>query len=373
MGLNRFAKDTVSQFAFTSGRARPRAASLLAAGFAALAIVLAAACDDDGTGSKRTVARVDVTASAATLEAGKTLQLVAVAYDRSNRALTGKTFSWASSSDAFATVAQNGMVTGRAAGPVTISAATDGVTGTFALTISAVPVVQPPVATRVAVVPTFSTVDAGGTSTLRAAALAANGDTVRGTVFNWSAIPQAAATVSAAGVVTGVAPGQALVVAQAGNLADSAVVAVLGPRTLLSTAFPGGSIRSSVAAGQTFTVPVVLDLSKVGSNGDLGSAQFDLVFDPAVLQYVSAASTLQGAAETNLVSAGRVRFAFAGTSVQGSPRPTLTTLTFRVVAGAAAGTQTLLNLGYTVAPTSTSFAAYEIPLAVSGIVRVAAP
>ncbi|MET0398358.1 MAG: Ig-like domain-containing protein [Longimicrobiaceae bacterium] len=361
----------MSQFAFTTGRARPRAASLLAAGFAALALVLAAACDDDdGTGSGRTVARVAVTASAATLEAGKTLQLVAVAYDRRNRALTGKTFSWASSSDALATVAQDGTVTGRAAGPVTISAASEGVTGTLALTISAAP---QPVATRVAVVPSFATVDAGGTSTLRAAALAANGDTVRGAAFTWTATPQAAATVSTAGVVTGVAPGLALVVARAGTLADSAAVAVLGPRTLLSTAFPGSSIRTSVAAGQTFTVPVVLDLSKVGSNGDLGSAQFDLVFDPAVLQYVSAASTLQGAAETNLVSAGRVRFAFAGTSVQGSPRPTLTTLTFRVAAGAAAGTQTLLNLVYTVAPTNTSFVAYEIPLAVGGVVRVAAP
>ena len=355
----------MSQFAFSSGRARPRAASLLAACLAAL--VLAAGCDDNGTGSRRTVARVAVTASASTLEAGKTLLLTAVAYDRRDRALTGKTFSWASSGDAFATVAQDGTVTGRAAGPVTITASTEGIAGTFGLVITAAPV------TRVAVVPGFATVDAGGTATLRAAALAANGDTVRSATFTWSATPEAQATVSAAGVVTGVAAGQARVVARSGTLADTATVAVLGARTLLSTAFPGGAIRASVAAGQTFTVPVVLDLSKLGSNGDLGSAQFDLVFDPAVLQYVSAASGLQGAAETNLVSPGRVRFAFAGTSVQGNPRPTLATLTFRVAAGAAAGTQTPLDLVYTVAPTSTGFAAYEIPVAVDGVVRVAAP
>jgi hypothetical protein len=360
----------VSQFAFSSGRSRPRAASLLAACLSVL--VLAAACDDNGTGSKRDVARVAVTASASTLEAGKTLLLTAVAYDRRDRALTGKTFSWASSGDAFATVAQDGMVTGRAAGPVTITAMTEGVSGTFGLVVTAAPV-QQPTAARVAIVPGFATVDAGGTSTLRAAALAANGDTIRGATFAWSATPEAQATVSTAGVVSGVAPGLALVVARAGSLADSAVVAVLGARTLVSTAFPGSSIRSTVIAGQTFTIPVVLDMSKLGSNGDLGSAQFDLVFDPAVLQYVSAASTLQGAAETNLVSAGRVRFAFAGTSAQGHPRPTLATLTFRVAAGAAAGTQTLLDLVYTVAPTSTSFAAYEIPLAVDGILRVAAP
>jgi hypothetical protein len=364
----------VSQFAFSSGRSRPRA-SLLAACLAAL--VLAAACEDNGTGSGRAVARVAVTASASTLEAGKTLLLTAVAYDRRDRALAGRTFSWASSSDAVAMVAADGTVTGRAAGPVTITATSEGVPGTLALTITAPPVVPPPPpppqVARVAVVPGFATVDAGGTATLRAAALAASGDTVRGAAFTWSATPEAAATVSTAGVVTGVAAGQARVAARTGSFADTATVAVLGARTLLSTAFPGGTIRASVAAGQTFTVPVVLDLSKLGSNGDLGSAQFDLVFDPAVLQYVSAASTLQGAAETNLVSAGRVRFAFAGTSAQGSARPTLATLTFRVAAGAAAGTQTPLDLVYTVAPTSTGFAAYEIPLAVDGVVRVAAP
>jgi hypothetical protein len=363
----------VSQFAFTSGRSRPRAASLLAACLAAL--VLAAGCDDNGTGSGRTVARVAVTASASTLEAGKTLLLTAVAYDRRDRALTGSTFSWASSSDALASVAADGTVTGRAAGPVTITATSEGVPGTLALTITAAPVVPPPPqqVARVAVTPGFVTVDAGATSTLRAAALAAGGDTVRSAAFTWSATPEAAATVSSAGVVTGVAEGQARVAARSGSFADTATVAVLGARTLLSTAFPGGSIRASVPAGQTFTVPVVLDLSKLGSSGDLGSAQFDLVFDPAVLQYVSAASTLQGAAETNLVSPGRVRFAFAGTSAQGSARPTLATLTFRVAAGAAAGTQTPLDLVYTVAPTSTGFAAYEIPLAVDGVVRVAAP
>lgn len=359
----------MSQFAFSSGRSRPRA-SLLAACLAAL--VLAAACDDNGTGSGRAVARVAVTASASTLEAGKTLLLTAVAYDRRDRALTGNTFSWASSSDALAIVAADGTVTGRAAGPVTITATSEGVPGTLALTITAAPVQQPTIA-RVAVVPGFATVDAGATSTLRAAALAASGDTVRGAAFTWSATPEAAATVSSAGVVTGVAAGQARVAARTGTFADTATVAVLGARTLFSTAFPGGSIRASVPAGQTFAVPVVLDLGKLGSSGDLGSAQFDLVFDPAVLQYVSAASALQGAAETNLVSPGRVRFAFAGTSAQGSARPTLATLTFRVAAGAAAGTQTPLDLVYTVAPTSTGFAAYEIPLAVDGVVRVAAP
>ncbi|HEV2735154.1 MAG TPA: Ig-like domain-containing protein, partial [Longimicrobiaceae bacterium] len=266
----------MSQFAFSSGRSRPRA-SLLAACLAAL--VLAAACEDNGTGSGRAVARVAVTASASTLEAGKTLLLTAVAYDRRDRALTGTTFSWASSSDALAAVAADGTVTGRAAGPVTITATTEGVPGTLALTITAPPVVPPPPqqVARVAVAPAFATVDAGGTSTLRAATLAANGDTVRGPTLTWSATPEAAATVSAAGVVTGVAAGQARVVVRSGNFADTATVAVLGARTLLSTAFPGGSIRASVPAGQTFTVPVVLDLGKLGSNGDLGSAQFDLV------------------------------------------------------------------------------------------------
>lgn len=354
----------MSQLAFSTGRTWSRALSLLGA------VLLLASCDDDGTGSSRKVARVAVTATASTVEAGKTLLLTAVAYDRRDRALAGRAFTWATSSEAVARVGQDGTVTGVAAGPVTITATTEGVAGTLALTVSAAP--QAP-ATRVAIVPGFATVDAGATSTLRAAALTAAGDTVRGATFTWTATPEATATVSASGVVTGVSAGQARVVARAGTLADTATVAVLGARSLLATAFPNGAISSGVAAGQTFTVPVVLDLAKLGGNGDLGSAQFDLVFDPAVLQYVSAASTLQGAAETNLVSPGRVRFAFAATSPQGSARPTLVTLTFRVAAGVAAGTQTPLDLVFTVAPTTTGFAPYDLPVAVDGIVRVTTP
>lgn len=356
----------MSQPAYRSRRIGPRALSLLGAGIVAL--LLAGGCDGDGpSAANRAVARVAVSASATALEVGQTLQLTATAFDRRDRQLAGRTFTWSSSSDAVASVSQDGLVTGRGAGPVTITATSQGVAGTLGLNVSQ----QPPV--RVAVVPTFASLDAGGSVTLRAAALTAAGDTVRGAAFTWSSTAEGTATVNASGAVAGVAEGQARVVARSGTLADTATVAVLGARTLLSTAFPGSAPRGDVRAGQTFTVPVVLDLGKVGTNGDLGSVQFDLVYDPAVLQYESAASTLQGAAETNQVSPGRVRFAFAGTAPQGSARLTLTTLTFRVVAGVAAGTQAALDLAYTVAPTSTAFAAYGLPVAVDGRVRVAAP
>ncbi|HEX2188611.1 MAG TPA: Ig-like domain-containing protein [Longimicrobiaceae bacterium] len=353
----------MSQSASRSRRSRPRASVLFGAGLASLLLV--GGCDDGPSGSGRTVSRVVVSAPATSVEVGGTLQLTAVAFDRRDRQLTGRSFAWTSSSDAVAGVSADGLVTGRAGGPVTITATAEGVPGTLALTVAQQP------AARVAVAPAFATVDAGGTATLRAAALTAAGDTVRGAEIAWSATPGTVATVGATGVVTGAAEGQARVVARSGTLADTATVAVLGPRTLLSTAFPGTSLRADIAAGQTFTVPVVLDLSKVGSNGDLGAAQFDLVFDPAVLQFDGAASTLQGAAETNLAAPGRVRFAFAATAPQGSARLTLATLTFRVAPGAAAGTQTALDLTYTAAPTSTGFAAYDLPVAVDGRVRVA--
>lgn len=364
-------RQLVSQSAFSTRRTRRRTLPLL--GAVLFAVLLAAGCDDEPSGSNRKVTRVAVTGATATVEAGKTLQLTAVAYDRRDRVVTGSGFAWSSSSDAVATVSQDGVVTGRTAGPVVITAVSQGVSGTITLTVTAVPVVPAAPATRVVVVPSFSTVDAGGTATLRGVALAANGDTVRTATFTWSAAPEAAATVNTSGVVTGVAAGQARVVVRSGTLADTATVAVLGARSLLSTAFPAGSVRSDVRAGETFTVPVVLDLGKLGNNGDLGSAQFDLVFDPAVIQYESVASALQGAAETNLVSPGRVRFAFAGTSPQGTARITLAALTFRVASNAPVGTQTTLDLVFTAAPTSTEFEPYEIPVVVDGSIRVAAP
>ena len=85
-----------------------------------------------GTGNGTvTVASVVVTSSTATLESlGETVQLTASAKDASGNTISGKTFTWSSSDPSIATVSSSGLVTAVANGGATITATTNGVSGT---------------------------------------------------------------------------------------------------------------------------------------------------------------------------------------------------------------------------------------------------
>ncbi len=312
------------------------------------------------------VASVTV-ASDTTIAVGGTAQLTATARDAAGNVLTGRAVTWSSSSAGIARVdAATGVVTGVAAGTAVITADVEGRRNTATVTVVAQPVA------RIAVSPPFAMADVGATAAFSATAFNAGGGTVSSAAVTWSS-SGAAATVSATGTATGAAEGQAWIVARSGVVADSALLAVLGAQSLLSTAFPGGAIRADVQAGQTFSVPVTLDLSRVSANGDLGSVQLEVRFDPAVLQYVSGTSGVQGAADVNLAGPGRVVFALAATTPQGSPRLTLVTLVFRVAPGALAGTERVIDLSYTARPSNGAFVAYAAPVTVDGRVRVVAP
>ena len=54
------------------------------------------------------------------------------------------TFQWATADAAVATVSATGLVTGVAPGQVAISATTEGITGSIAITVTIPPVVPPP-------------------------------------------------------------------------------------------------------------------------------------------------------------------------------------------------------------------------------------
>jgi len=101
------------------------------------AAVTAIACgDDDSPTGTAAVTSVSVTATSPNLFVGSTTQLVAATKDASGNAITGATVTWTSSSDAIATVSPTGLVTGVAPGNATITAASNGKTGTATLTIT---------------------------------------------------------------------------------------------------------------------------------------------------------------------------------------------------------------------------------------------
>jgi hypothetical protein len=83
------------------------------------------------------VASVTVTPATASVAVGQTVQLAATPKDASGNALAGRVVTWASSAPAMATVNASGLVTGVAAGAATITATSEGQSGTAPITVTA--------------------------------------------------------------------------------------------------------------------------------------------------------------------------------------------------------------------------------------------
>lgn len=81
------------------------------------------------------VATVTVSPSKSTLSVGKTLQLSATLRDGGGSTLTGRSIDWSTSSSKIATVSSTGAVTGRAKGTATITATSEGKSGTATITV----------------------------------------------------------------------------------------------------------------------------------------------------------------------------------------------------------------------------------------------
>src|SRR5205823_5650810 len=82
------------------------------------------------------VASVTVTPASATVTTGSTVQLTATPKDANGNSLAGRTVTWQSSNTAAATVNGSGLVTGVAAGSATITATSEGQSGTAAITVT---------------------------------------------------------------------------------------------------------------------------------------------------------------------------------------------------------------------------------------------
>ena len=115
------------------------AATVTASVFASC--VLAACGGGGGDGSTPTtpntpaaVATVDVTPTSSTVLAGATAQLAASTKDASGSVLTGRTVAWTTSNAAVATVASSGLVTTISSGTATITATSEGKSGSASIT-----------------------------------------------------------------------------------------------------------------------------------------------------------------------------------------------------------------------------------------------
>src|SRR5207302_8444517 len=166
------------------------------------------------------VASVDVTPPSASVEAGQTVQLTATPKDAGGTALSGRTVTWSSSNMAVATASNSGLVSGVTPGTATITATSEGKSGTSAITVTPVPVAS------VDVTPPSVSVQAGQTVQLTATPRDANGAPLSGRTVTWSSSNTAVAAVSNSGLVSGVTPGSITITATSEGKSGTAAITV---------------------------------------------------------------------------------------------------------------------------------------------------
>jgi len=183
------------------------------------------------------VASVTVSPATASVTVGATSQLTATAKDANGTALSGRVVTWATSNAAVATVSASGLVTGVAAGAATITATSEGQSGTSAMTVTNVPVAS------VTVSPASGSVTVGATVQLAAVTKDAAGNVLTGRTVTWSSSNTSVATVSGTGLVTGLTAGTATITATSEGVAGTAAItvttAVTNPGTVTDLAVVG--------------------------------------------------------------------------------------------------------------------------------------
>jgi uncharacterized protein YjdB len=207
------------------------------------------------SGSTVPVATVTVAPNPASVAVGATVQLTATLKDANQNTLTGRTVTWTTSNASVATVnSGTGLVSGVAVGSATITATSEGKSGTSAVTVVAG--TPAPVAT-VTVTPNPASVAVGATLQLTATLKDANGNTLTGRTVAWTTSNASFATVnSSSGLVTGVAAGSATITATSEGKSGTSAVTVTAPS--------GGGSNVLVGAG---------DISDCGNDNDEATAK----------------------------------------------------------------------------------------------------
>ena len=181
------------------------------------------------------VATITLTPSAPTIMVATTVQLVPVLRDATGAELSGRAVTYETSAGGVATVSSTGLVTGVAVGTATITARSEGQSGTTVVTVQATP--PEPVAT-VTITPSSPTVMVGGTVQLTATLRSASGAVLTGRAITWETSASGTATVSASGLVRGVAAGSATITARSEGQAGSTNVTIQLPPVATITVAP---------------------------------------------------------------------------------------------------------------------------------------
>jgi uncharacterized protein YjdB len=214
----------------------------------AAALVLAA-CGGGGDGTTPpptpVLTTINVSVSASSIAVGATTTATASGVDQKGAPIGTGVVSWSTSNSGVASVSSAGVVTGVGVGTASIIATAGSKTGQVTVTVS-----PPPVAS-VRITPSTATVTIGATTQLSAATLDASGATLSGRTVTWTTSDGTKATVSQAGVVTGITAGTVTISATSENVIGTASVTVTAPSNGPVATVTVSPPSSSVAIGAT--------------------------------------------------------------------------------------------------------------------------
>lgn len=192
------------------------------------------------------VGSVTVTPTTAAIAVGGSVQLSATVRDASGTVLTNRVVGWSSSNETIAIVSSTGRVTGLKAGVVTITAASEGVTGSASVSVGI---------SSVTVSPTSATIVVLGTRQFTATPRDASGNPISGLTATWSSSAPLVASVTQQGLVTGLLPGSATISAAYGSVAGTASVTVqLAPVATVTVTPSSASIKVNQTVQLTATL-----------------------------------------------------------------------------------------------------------------------
>lgn len=198
---------------------------------------------------------------------------------------------------------------------------------TLALACKGRDATSPSAVTSVTVTPSASTaVEVGGTQQLGATALDAAGNPLAGQAVTWASSDTTIATVSAAGLVTGVAPGTVTVTAMCGTRGNFVTIVVQPPPTSLSV-FQEGATLAVGATLNLYADPMADD----GGAGFAGT----IVWSSSDSAVATVIRTGAGSAHVTAVAPGTATIGAATGGVSGSAVITVVKAGSGVVASVA--------------------------------------
>jgi parallel beta-helix repeat protein len=289
------------------------------------------------------VASVSVSPPSASVLVGGTVSLTATTLDSAGSVLTGRAITWSSNSTAVATVNGSGVLSAVAPGSTTITATSEGKSGTASVTVSSVPVAS------VTVAPASASLQVGQTVQLTATPKDASGNPLAGRVVTWASSNTAMATVSSSGLVTGVAAGSATITATSEGQSGTATVTVIFVPVASVTVTPASA---TLGIGQT----VQLTATPKDASGNPLSGR--------VITWASSNTAVATVSGTGLVTAIGAGSATVTATAEGqSGSSSITAIIVPVASVSVAPATATVQVGLTVLLTATPKDASGNPLA----------